>query len=53
MSGDPGSGAAPGIGQAVAIAFAHAGADVALIDLAHERLDETAGRVEATGRQGL
>jgi NAD(P)-dependent dehydrogenase (short-subunit alcohol dehydrogenase family) len=47
------TGAAQGIGQAVAVAFAHAGADVALIDVAEERLGETAGLVEATGRQVL
>ena len=47
------TGAAQGIGQAVAIAFAYAGADVALIDIAEERLAETVGLVEETGRQGL
>jgi NAD(P)-dependent dehydrogenase (short-subunit alcohol dehydrogenase family) len=47
------TGAVQGIGQAVAIAFAHAGADVALIDVAGERLGETAGLVQATGRQAL
>jgi len=47
------TGAAQGIGQAVAVAFAHAGADVALIDLDEERLEETAGHVAQTGRRAL
>jgi NAD(P)-dependent dehydrogenase (short-subunit alcohol dehydrogenase family) len=47
------TGAAQGIGQAVAVAVAHAGADVALIDLDEQRLAETRGLVEATGRSAL
>lgn len=47
------TGAAQGIGQAVAAAFAHAGADVALIDLDEQRLAETHGLVEAAGRKAL
>ena len=47
------TGAAQGIGQAVAVAFAHAGADVALIDLTAERLGETAGMIEESGRRAL
>ena len=47
------TGAAQGIGQAVAAAFAHAGADVGLIDLDEERLAETAALVEAAGRRAL
>jgi NAD(P)-dependent dehydrogenase (short-subunit alcohol dehydrogenase family) len=47
------TGAAQGIGQAVAVAFAHAGADVALIDLDGERLGETGELVERAGRRGL
>lgn len=47
------TGAAQGIGQAVAAAMAHAGADVALIDLDEERLAETRGLVEAAGRMAL
>lgn len=47
------TGSAQGIGQAVAVAMAHAGADVALIDLDEERLSETAGLVEETGRRAL
>lgn len=47
------TGSAQGIGQAVAVAMAHAGADLALIDLDTERLEETAGLVEQTGRRAL
>jgi NAD(P)-dependent dehydrogenase (short-subunit alcohol dehydrogenase family) len=47
------TGSAQGIGQAVAAGMAHAGADVALIDLHEDRLDETAGLVEAAGRRAL
>ena len=47
------TGAAQGIGQAVAAAMAHAGADVALVDLDEARLDETAALVEAAGRRAL
>jgi NAD(P)-dependent dehydrogenase (short-subunit alcohol dehydrogenase family) len=47
------TGAAQGIGQAVAAAFAHAGADVALIDVDSARLHETVALVEAAGRRAL
>lgn len=47
------TGAAQGIGQAVAAGFAHAGADVALVDLEAERLGETAALVEAAGRRSI
>lgn len=47
------TGSAQGIGQAVAAAMAHAGADVALIDLDEGRLEETVGLVESTGRRAL
>jgi NAD(P)-dependent dehydrogenase (short-subunit alcohol dehydrogenase family) len=47
------TGAAQGIGQAVAVALAHAGADVALVDLEAERLGETAELVAATGRRSI
>lgn len=47
------TGAAQGIGQAVAVAAAGAGADVAVIDRDEERLEETLGLVEATGRSAL
>jgi NAD(P)-dependent dehydrogenase (short-subunit alcohol dehydrogenase family) len=47
------TGAAQGIGQAVAAGMAHAGADVALVDLDEERLGETAELVEDAGRRPL
>lgn len=47
------TGSAQGIGQAVAAAMAHAGADVALLDLEEERLAETSGLVEAAGRRAF
>jgi meso-butanediol dehydrogenase/(S,S)-butanediol dehydrogenase/diacetyl reductase len=47
------TGAAQGIGQGVAVAAAEAGADLALIDLEEDRLADTAGLVEATGRRAL
>ena len=47
------TGAAQGIGQGVAAAFAHAGADVALIDLDETRLGETAALVDAAGTRSL
>jgi len=45
------TGAARGIGQAIALKLADEGADVALCDLQAEWLDETAAAVEATGRK--
>jgi NAD(P)-dependent dehydrogenase (short-subunit alcohol dehydrogenase family) len=47
------TGSAQGIGQAVAAAMAHAGADIALIDLDEARLQDTAGLVEQAGRRAL
>lgn len=47
------TGAAQGIGQAVAAAMAHAGADVAMVDLDEDRLDDTRGLVEQAGRRAL
>jgi NAD(P)-dependent dehydrogenase (short-subunit alcohol dehydrogenase family) len=47
------TGAAQGIGQAVAAGFAHAGADVALIDLKAESLGDTAALVEEAGRRSI
>jgi 2-deoxy-D-gluconate 3-dehydrogenase len=47
------TGAAQGIGQAVAAAIAHAGANVALIDLDEERLGESRELVEAAGSRAL
>lgn len=45
------TGAARGIGQAIALKLAGAGADVALCDLQKDWLDETASRVAALGRR--
>jgi NAD(P)-dependent dehydrogenase (short-subunit alcohol dehydrogenase family) len=47
------TGAAQGIGQAVAVAMAGAGADVALVDLDARRIGETHELVEAAGRRAL
>jgi len=47
------TGASGGIGRAVAVAMASAGADVALCGQNRERLDETAAQVSATGRRAL
>ncbi|MHB1004803.1 MAG: SDR family NAD(P)-dependent oxidoreductase [Chloroflexota bacterium] len=47
------TGAASGLGQAVAIGFAKAGADVALADLDVEQLAVTKQAVEAQGRRAL
>jgi len=45
------TGAARGLGQAIAVKLAEAGADVALCDLNAEWLEETAGKVKAIGRR--
>ena len=45
------TGAARGIGQAVAVRLASAGADIALCDVQSEWLDETAGKVAGLGRR--
>ena len=45
------TGAARGLGQAIAVKLAEAGADVALCDLNAEWLEETAGKVRALGRR--
>lgn len=47
------TGAGSGIGRAVAVAFARAGADVALVGRRSEALEATAGSVEATGRRAI
>ena len=43
------TGAGQGIGRALALAFAEAGSDLALIDLVQERLDETCEQVRQLG----
>ncbi len=45
------TGAARGLGQAIAVKMAEAGADIALCDLNAEWLEETAGKVKALGRR--
>ena len=45
------TGAARGIGQAIALQLANDGADLALCDVKVERLEETANKVEALGRR--
>jgi 3-oxoacyl-[acyl-carrier protein] reductase len=45
------TGAARGLGQAIAVKLAGAGADIALCDLKAEWLEETASKVKALGRK--
>ena len=45
------TGARRGIGQAISLKFAGAGADVVCVDLKTEFCDETVGRVQALGRK--
>jgi 3-oxoacyl-[acyl-carrier protein] reductase len=45
------TGGARGIGEAIAIAFAHEGADVAVLDLRLEAAQATASRIELLGRK--
>ncbi len=45
------TGAARGIGQTIAIAFAAEGADVAVADVQNDWLEETAAAIEAKGRR--
>lgn len=45
------TGAAQGIGQAIAVRLAEDGFDLALLDLSEDRLDETKAQVEALGRK--
>lgn len=47
------TGAARGLGQAAAVGLADHGADVAAIDLDHERCRATVERIEATGRRAV
>ncbi|HEX2918928.1 MAG TPA: glucose 1-dehydrogenase [Edaphobacter sp.] len=47
------TGAASGIGRAAAIAFAQAGADVALVDVNQDGLEEAAEQVQRLGRRPL
>ena len=47
------TGASRGIGAAIAVAFAECGADVAVTARSTADLEEVAGKIEATGRQGV
>jgi NADP-dependent 3-hydroxy acid dehydrogenase YdfG len=47
------TGAGSGIGRAIAVAFARAGADVSLLGRSAERLSQTASMVEAAGARSL
>ncbi|MFT4050259.1 MAG: SDR family NAD(P)-dependent oxidoreductase [Solirubrobacterales bacterium] len=47
------TGASSGIGEATALALADAGADVAIVARRVDRLEDLAGRIEASGRRGL
>jgi NAD(P)-dependent dehydrogenase (short-subunit alcohol dehydrogenase family) len=47
------SGAASGMGHAMAIAFAEVGADLVLADINAEGLERTAGEIEALGRRAI
>ncbi len=47
------TGASRGIGEAIAIAFAEAGADVAVTARSTTDLEQVAGKIAATGRRGV
>jgi NAD(P)-dependent dehydrogenase (short-subunit alcohol dehydrogenase family) len=47
------TGAGGGLGQAVAVTLARAGADICLVDVKEDGLDETAKRVKDCGRNAL
>ncbi len=47
------TGAGGGLGQAVALALAEAGADLCIADIKHVGLAETAAQIEALGRKAL
>ncbi|MGH2784809.1 MAG: SDR family NAD(P)-dependent oxidoreductase, partial [Actinomycetota bacterium] len=47
------TGASRGIGAAISLAFAEAGADVAVTARTTTELEELAGKIEATGRKGV
>ncbi|MHB8511002.1 MAG: SDR family NAD(P)-dependent oxidoreductase [Actinomycetota bacterium] len=47
------TGASRGIGEAIALTFAEAGADVAVVARSADALETIAGKIGATGRRGL
>lgn len=47
------TGAGGGLGQAVAVILARAGADICIVDVKEEGLDETAKRIKDCGRRAL
>jgi NAD(P)-dependent dehydrogenase (short-subunit alcohol dehydrogenase family) len=47
------TGGGAGIGRAIALAFAEAGADIVIADVVPERCDETAARIRERGRRAL
>jgi len=47
------TGGGGGIGRAIALGLAEAGADVAVFDIVKDRCEETAARIAALGRQAL
>ena len=47
------TGGGRGIGRSIAIAYAEAGADIALVSRTKEQLDEVAGEIEKTGRKAV
>lgn len=47
------TGAGGGLGQAVAVALARAGADVCIVDVKEDGLNETAAQIEGLGRKAL
>ncbi|WP_267389894.1 SDR family NAD(P)-dependent oxidoreductase [Sphingomonas sp. GC_Shp_3] len=47
------TGAAGGIGRATALAFAEAGASVAVVDLSEEETSKVAGEIKAAGGKAL
>ncbi|GAC1419341.1 MAG: 2-dehydro-3-deoxy-D-gluconate 5-dehydrogenase KduD [Actinomycetota bacterium] len=47
------TGASRGIGESIALAFAEAGADVAVVARSADALEVLAGKIGATGRRGL
>lgn len=47
------TGGGGGIGRAIALAYAEAGADIAVLDIVPERCDEVVARVQELGRRAL